>query len=261
LDQLALEFIESGWDVKGMLRRFLMSSTWRQSSRPRSDVGGDDPENALLARGPRYRLSAEAIRDQALHASGLLVEKVGGKSVLPYQPAGLWKEKSGKTYKASGGDGLYRRSLYTFWKRTSPPPYMMIFDAANRDVCAARRHRTSTPLQALTLMNDPQFLEAARMLAARVIREAPTASGGAVALAYRYLTGHRPSDAEQSVLDGLHREALSSIGEDQGAAAYASKILAIGAAGVDAKLDPMRLVAMTLVCSTIMNTEVCIELR
>lgn len=261
LDQLALDFVESGWDVKAMLRRLLMSSTWRQSSRPRADVGGNDPENALLSRGPRYRLSAEAIRDQALHASGLLVERIGGRSVLPYQPSGLWKEKSGKTYKASTGDDLYRRSLYTFWKRTSPPPYMMIFDAAKRDVCAVRRHRTSTPLQALTLMNDPQFLEAARMLAARVIRKEPSNASAAVALAYRHLTGLRPNDAEKAVLLALHTQALSSITEDQAAKTYASRLLAVGAADLDPKLDPTRLVAMMLVCSTVMNTDACIELR
>ena len=142
-----------------------MSSTYQQSSVPKESDSLIDPDNFRLSRGPRHRLSAEMIRDSALSISGLLVDKIGGPSVKPYQPDGLWKEKSGRTYETDKDDGLYRRSLYTYWKRTSPPPSMMIFDAAKRDVCVAQRQLTNTPTQALVLLNDTQFVEAARFLA------------------------------------------------------------------------------------------------
>src|SRR5204863_8824997 len=150
LDWLALEFVRTGWDVKRMMKLLVMSATYRQDSRVTAELRSLDPENRLLARGPRYRLSAEMIRDQALAVSGLLVEKLGGPSVKPYQPAGLWKELSGgDDYKPDHGDALHRRSLYTYWKRTAPPPMMMNFDAAGRETCVVRDLRTNTPLQSL----------------------------------------------------------------------------------------------------------------
>src|SRR5262249_5639960 len=164
LDFLAAELIRSEWDVKQMLRRIVTSATYRQSSRMTKEQHERDPENRLLARGPRGRLPAETIRDNALAISGLLRERLGGPSVKPYQPAGLWEdvtvERRGK-YVPEKGDDLYRRSLYTFWKRTCPPPALMSFDAPNREVCLARRAVTNTPLQALVLLNGPTFAAAA----------------------------------------------------------------------------------------------------
>ena len=171
LDWLARTFIDSGWDVKQLVRLIVTSATYRQSSDAPAELVAKDPENILLARGPRFRLSAEMIRDGALAASGLLVDTIGGPPVKPYQPPGLWEEKSGLTYQRDVGPGSHRRSLYTFWKRTSPPPAMLTFDATTREVCAVKRQTTATPLQALVLLNDPQFVEAARALAQRAMNE------------------------------------------------------------------------------------------
>ena len=178
LDWLATEFVRTGWDMKALQKTIVMSATYRQSSKVGPDLLQKDPENRLLARGPRLRLSAEMVRDQALSISGLLVEEIGGPSVKPYQPAGLWKELSGgEDYKADTGEGLHRRSLYTYWKRTAPPPMMMNFDAAGREACVVRDARTNTPLQALNLMNDVTYLEAARKIGERMIREGGTHAG------------------------------------------------------------------------------------
>ncbi|MAS91827.1 MAG: hypothetical protein CMO55_01420 [Verrucomicrobiales bacterium] len=178
LDWLAATFIESGWDVKHLYRTILLSETYRQSSKTSETLAKRDPENRLLARGPRFRLDAEVIRDQALHASGLLKEKVGGPSVRPYQPAGIW-EAVGYTnsntqtfFQDFGAAAEHRRSIYSFWKRTAHPPNLAIFDAPNRESCVMRRERTNTPLQALVLMNDPQFVRTSRHLALRVLSEA-----------------------------------------------------------------------------------------
>ena len=166
LDWLATEFVRTGWDVKGILKTVVTSATYRQSSRVTPELIQKDPENRLLARGPRVRLSAEIVRDQALAISGLLVEKVGGPSVKPYQPAGLWKDLSGaEDYQPDRGDNLYRRGIYTFWKRAVAPPMMLNFDSAAREACVVRDTRTNTPLQALNLMNDVTFVEASRVLA------------------------------------------------------------------------------------------------
>ena len=173
LDWLATEFIRTGWDVKAMQKLIVTSATYRQSSKVTPELLQRDPENRLLARGPRFRLPAEMIRDQALYAAGLLVEKLGGPSVKPYQPAGLWKEQAMQDmdYVQSKGEDLYRRSLYTFWKRTIPPPMMTNFDAAGRESCVVRETRTNTPLQALNLMNDVTFVEAARFIGQRMMKE------------------------------------------------------------------------------------------
>ncbi len=161
LDWLAVEFMDSGWNVKAMQKTIVTSATYRQSSKVTPELLQKDPENRLLARGPRFRLWPEMIRDQALAFAGLLVEKVGGPSVKPYQPPGLWQELAGgRGYVPDKGDGLYRRSLYTYWKRTVAPPFMVNFDSPNREVCTVRENRTNTPLQALNLMNDVTFLEA-----------------------------------------------------------------------------------------------------
>lgn len=179
LDWLARDFVEHGWDLRRLCKSIVLSETYQQSSTPRDAQGGvsrwevKDPENRLLFHGPRHRLSAEQVRDAALAVSGLLVRKVGGPSVMPYQPAGVWEEAgTGKSYSQAKGEGLYRRSLYTFWRRTAPPPSMLAFDATSRETCTARRETTTTPLQALVLLNDPQYLEAARQVAVGVIESA-----------------------------------------------------------------------------------------
>src|SRR5262249_33604343 len=178
LDWLATEFVRTGWDVKAMQKLIVTSATYRQSSQVTPELLRRDPDNRLMARASRTRLSAEMVRDQALAISGLLVEKVGGPSVKPYQPAGLWKELTGGgDYRADHGDALHRRSLYTFWKRTAPPPMMMNFDAAGREACVVRELRTNTPLQSLNLMNDVTYLEAARALAQRMMRDGGAAFG------------------------------------------------------------------------------------
>ena len=163
LDWLASEFVRSGWNVKQLQKTIVMSATYRQSSVVTPELASKDPENRLLSRAPRLRLPAEVVRDQALAASGLLVEKIGGPSVKPYQPAGLWSELGGADYERDHGANLYRRSLYTFWKRTAPPPFMANFDSAMRESCTVRESRTNTPLQALNVMNDVTFVEAARV--------------------------------------------------------------------------------------------------
>ena len=196
LDWLAREFMESGWDVRALQKHIVMSAAYRQRSNISQEKRNADPENTWLSRGPRRRLSAEMLRDQALAASGLLVREVGGPSVKPYQPPGLWAEKSEFTvlneYVPDEGPGRYRRTMYTFWRRTSPPPAMILFDSPTRDNCVVRRQHTNTPFQALVLLNDPQFVEAARALAARVIHAQPGDSEGQLVLAYRLLAGIRP---------------------------------------------------------------------
>ena len=164
LDWLAKHFMDSGWDMKALQKLIVTSATYRQSSQVSSELLARDPDNKLLARGPKTRLTAEMLRDQALAASGLLVQKIGGPSVKPYQPEGVWEETAGSKYEPDKGENLYRRSLYTFWKRTAPHPMMTTFDASERNNCTVRRQATSTPLQALVLLNDPQFVEAARQI-------------------------------------------------------------------------------------------------
>ncbi len=202
LDWLAVEFMDSGWDVRHMLRLMVSSATYRQTSEVSAELLQRDPENRLLARGPRFRLPAEMVRDQALAVSGLLVEKTGGPSVKPYQPPGLWQElMGGKGYQQDGPEGLYRRSLYTYWKRTVAPPMMINFDSPTREVCSIRPSRTNTPLQALNLMNDVTFLEAARKLAERML-EAPTAEAR-IQRGYQLTLARPAAPAEVEALTGL----------------------------------------------------------
>ena len=204
LDWLALEFVRSGWDVKALQKLIVTSATYRQSSKLTPELQERDPENRLLARGPRVRLAAEMIRDSALHASGLLQESVGGPSVKPYQPAGLWKEISMQDmdYVESAGRDLYRRGLYTFWKRTIAPPMMVNFDAANHESCTVRESRTNTPLQALNLMNDVTFLEAGRWLGQRMLKEGGATAEQRLSYGFRLATGRRPTPDEARLLAG-----------------------------------------------------------
>lgn len=251
LDELTLDFIASGWDVKAMLRRLLLSSTYRQSSVAPRALLERDPDNLLLARAPARRLSAEMMRDQALAASGLIVDTIGGPSVFPYEPDGLWQEKSGHRYPTSSGDGLHRRSLYTYWKRTSPPPAMLILDSAKRDVCIARRSETATPLQALLLLNDPQFVEASRVLAERVLAETDSIDA-AIESGFLRLTGRHPEAGELEILRTLHATEIAAYRADPDGAAT---LAAIGEHPRRDGLDDVDVAAMTLVCSAIMNTD------
>lgn len=214
LDWLAVEFMDSGWNVRHMLKTIVMSDAYRQSSKASQDLLARDPENRLLARGPRVRLSAEMIRDQALAVSGLLAEKIGGPSVKPYQPPRLWQELSGGGgYQQDKGDGLYRRSLYTYWKRTVPPPYMVNFDSPTRETCTVRESRTNTPLQALNLMNDTIFVEASRKLAERMLESSKPIEYG-----YRAVLGRSPTSKETQILDAALKRFETRYTADQAAA-------------------------------------------
>jgi len=206
LDWLALTFQESGWDVKALVKRIVTSATYQQSSRFAGGSTEADPMNLLLSRGPRHRLSAEVIRDQALAASGLLVPTIGGPSVKPYHPPGLYEQVVAQrdnpkaTYQQGSGDDLHRRSLYTYWKRSVPHPGMLLFDAPFRETCSLRRSRSNTALQALNLLNDPTYVEAARHLAQRMIREGGPGVESRLALGFRLLLTRNPGPQELEVL-------------------------------------------------------------
>jgi hypothetical protein len=252
LDWLATEFVRTGWDVKAMQKLIVTSATYRQSSKATPDILQKDPENRLLARAPRFRLPAEMIRDQALAAAGLLVERIGGPSVKPYQPPGLWKELSGQDYVQDKGEKLYRRSLYTFWKRSSPPPSQMNFDAAGREACVVRDSRTNTPLQALDLMNDVTYLEASRKLAERVMKERRAGPEDRLDLAFRLTVARRPTPREVSLL----REALASyLDVYRGDPGAARKYLSQGESPRDEELDVSELAAYSTLASLILNMD------
>ncbi len=208
LDWLAVEFIESGWNVKNLMKLMVSSATYQQGSKIDSIQRAFDPDNIWLGRGTQQRLTAEMIRDQSLSISGLLVDKIGGPSVKPYQPEGLWTQvSSGGRYKRkymnAHGEDLYRRSLYTYWKRIQPPPSMVIFDAGRRNICTVKRQSTNTPLQALVLLNDPQFLRASQALASRMIAEGGDSSKQRIAYAFRAATSRNPDNNEINILEDL----------------------------------------------------------
>ncbi|MEL7530417.1 MAG: PSD1 and planctomycete cytochrome C domain-containing protein [Bacteroidota bacterium] len=258
LDWLAIEFQTSGWDTKHMLKLMVMSATYRQDSRITPELERLDPENLLLARGPRYRLPAEMIRDQALAASGLLVKKVGGPSVKPYQPAGLWEETTGggggslAAYKQDSAANLYRRSLYTFWKRTIPPPNMITMDATRRGICEVKRQATSTPLQALVLLNDPTYLEAARLLATRMIKEGGEQTEERIAFGFRLLTARTPQkDESQKLQQFLTQQQARLQAEPESVEA----LLNIGEYQVEKDISSAELAAYTLLASSLLNLD------
>ena len=255
LDWLATRFVASKWDLKALQKSLVLSATYRQSSLADAAARERDPANEWLSRGPAYRLSAEQVRDGALAASGLLVPKIGGPSVYPYQPAGLWEAlatRNATTYEVGKGDDLYRRSLYTVWKRSSPPPSAISFDAAERLFCTVSRQRTSTPLQALVLLNDPQFVEAARALAAHMIHDAGADVGARITVGFRALTGRAPEAEERAALAALYRDELARFQRQRGEAA---KVLAVGASKPPAGVDVAELAAATVVASTVMNMD------
>ena len=253
LDWLAVDFMENGWDIKRLVRQIVMSNTYRQASATTAEQLDRDPENRWLARGARFRLPAEMVRDTALAIGGLLREEVGGPSVKPYQPAGLWRQLTNRReyrqyYEASGGAGLYRRSIYTFWKRAALHPTMAAFDAPTREVCTVRRRVTNTPQQALVLLNDPQFVEAARGLAARVMA---VYMGDDERLATMFLgaTARPPEKPETKLLRELLQNERTRFAADQGAAA---KLLAVGESP-RADQPSVELAAFTMVARAILN--------
>jgi hypothetical protein len=259
LDWLAVEFARN-WDIKALLRQIALSATYRQSSQASPESRERDPQNRLLARAPTRRLSAEMLRDQALEVSGLLVDQRGGRPVKPAQPPGLWEEIAmGKpTYVPGTGEELHRRSLYTFIKRTVPPPAMITFDATDRANCTVRRQATSTPLQALVLLNDVQFFEAAKFLGARVLREGGALPAEQVAFAFRLVTNRPPTERETATLVRLLAEQEERFAADPAAAA---QLLAVGEPLAPSSLPASRLAAATLMASALLNHDEAVMRR
>ncbi len=255
LDYLALYLQDQQWEVRALLKLMVMSHTYRQSSKVTEDKWEKDPDNQLLARGTSYRLPAEMIRDNALAASGLLVNQIGGKSVRPYQPEGLWIDKGNFSqkllrYKVTLGDSLYRRSMYTFIKRTSPHPAMTAFDAPNRDVCTVKRETTNTPLQALVLMNDPQFVECSRVLAERVQKESNDTLERQIIQAFRLVTGRKPKLEEVEIFGDLYHRQYDRF---LASPSQIDSLLAVGEYPFDPALEKARTAALTVVASTMIN--------
>ena len=253
LDWLATEFIRTKWDIRAMQRLIVTSAAYRQSSKVTPQLLEKDPENRLIARGPRFRLPAEMVRDNALALSGLLNPAIGGPSVFPYQPKGLWEEMafgdgfSMQTYVQSHGPDLYRRSMYTFWKRTVPPAQMSVFDAPDREKCTVRRTVTNTPLQALVLLNDPTYLESARLLAERVIRQAGRDPAQRATLAFQLATSRKPDKSELAILTHLAKQPIDR--------KHADDLLKNGETPPDPKIDRIELAAWTIVTSAILNLD------
>lgn len=256
LDWLAVEFRESGWDIRKFFKLLVTSATYRQSAVVTPEKLAKDRDNRLLSRGPRFRLDAEMVRDYALAASGLLVRKIGGPSVKPYQPPGVWEAvamigSNTRNYQQDKGENLYRRSLYTFWKRSAPPASMEIFNAPNRETCTVRRERTNTPLQALVTLNDPQFVEAARHLATRAIRSSDQVAGRIDFMAQRLLA-RSFRDEERAVVEASLHDLLRHY---QQHVDEAKKLITVGESKPDDQIDPAVLAAWTMVANELMNLD------
>jgi len=263
LDWLAVRFESGGWNVKDMLRLIVTSATYRQASAPSRELLERDPNNRLLARGPRFRLPAEMIRDQALAVSGLLVPTMGGPPVKPYQPPGLWEAVSYNgelTYETDRGDGLWRRTVYTHWKRTSPPPGVLVLDGPTRETCVVRRPRTNTPLQSLLLLNDETYVEAARVLAANTLATIrPGAAPDVTARAmFRRVTARPPEAAETVALRDLYAKQKTRFAADRAAA---QKLIAIGQSPRGRELDPVELATWTVVGQALLNLDEAVMRR
>ncbi len=256
LDWLATEFVRLKWDQKAIWKEMVMSATYRQRSDVSAKMAKLDPQNRLLARGPRFRLTGETLRDQALAAGGLLVHKIGGPSVRPYQPEGIWDEVNVygnlRNYKHDEGPGLHRRSLYTIWKRTAAPPDMTLFDVPSREACRVRRARTDTPLQALAMLNDVTYLEAARALAQRMLKEGGPTAVQRLRFAFGVLLSREPTPVELGILKASVARRLAHYAADR---AGAEKLLKQGDLPNDPTLDHAELAAYTVVASTILNLD------
>ena len=255
LEYLSNYFMEKDWDIRDLLRLMVTSHSYMQSSKPSQKQVEIDPDNILLSRSNSYRLPAEMIRDNALAASGLLVKHVGGKSVKPYQPKGLWKEKSNFSikllnYKESTGDSLYRRSMYTFIRRTNPPPSMSTFDAPTREVCTVKREITNTPLQALVLLNDPQFVEASRILAERIQKEKPSSIEESIKHGFRLCTSRKPRDKEIELLKNLYDQQLEKFKQNP---KLAYNIFKNGKKPRDKTLNLYKTAALSMVANVMLN--------
>ncbi|WP_397384796.1 PSD1 and planctomycete cytochrome C domain-containing protein [Prosthecobacter sp.] len=255
-DWLATEFIRCGWDMKAMQKLIVMSATYRQSSKLTPALLEKDPENRLLARGPRFRLPGEVVRDQALALAGLLVPKIGGPSVKPYMPDGVWDDTSKygdlRGYKADTGEGLYRRSFYTIWKRTAAPPTMLLFDAPTREICTVKRSRTNTPLQALSLLNEVTFVEAARGLAQQMMQHGGTTQEQRIAYGFQRATAR---SIEPAALKQLSEGLKKRITEFQAKPAEATALISQGATKADASLPPAELAAYTTTAAVLLNLD------
>ena len=257
LDLLATQFVASGWDMKAMQKQIVLSATYRQVAKSSPALQERDPENRLLARMSRFRLQGESVRDNALAVSGLLNPAIGGKSVSPYQPPGLWEDVaygaqfSAQRYEQSHGPDLYRRGMYSFWKRTLPPAELATFDAPDREKCVARRATTNTPLQALALWNDPTFIEAARQLADRTLAEAGPDQTKRLRLMFRIATARYPTAVELTL---LRQTAVDQLAEYKAKPAEAQKLIAIGESKSKHR-DPVELAAWTSLASAILNLD------
>ena len=258
LDWLATEFIASGWDVQTMLKLMLTSATYRQSAQVTPEKLARDADNVLLSRAPRYRFDAETVRDNALALSGLLYPKIGGPSVKPPQPGGLWKavgfsgSNTDTFVQDTGADKVYRRSLYTFWKRTAPPPQMNILDAPSREACTIRRERTNTPMQALMLMNDPQFFEAARALAEHTIKDGGDTPEARIAYIFEIATARLPKPKEEALLLETFQAHYQELAADPEAA---KALIAVGESPPDETLDAVEVAAWTMIANLILNLD------
>jgi hypothetical protein len=252
LDWLAVEFVESHWDIKHLIRLIVTSGTYRQSAVVTEQLRERDPDNRLLTRGPRYRLPAWMIRDQALAASGLMTSTIGGPAVKPYQPAGIWEEATfgNKRYQQDKGESLYRRSLYVFWRRIVGPT--MFFDAATRQTCSVKSTTTNTPLHALATLNDVTYVEAARALAQLAMEIGGATDSERVAFAFRRVTGRKPSESQVKILVVALEKQRALFAADKAAAA---KLLKSGESPRNEKLDAVDHAALAVVCSLMLNLD------
>lgn len=252
LDWLAVEFVESGWDIKHIIRTIVLSKTYRRSSRPTPELRSQDPYNDLFARQGRFQLAAEMIRDNALATSGLLVERIGGPSVKPYQPAGYYAQLNfpRREYEADQAEDQYRRGVYTHWQRTFLHPMLKAFDAPSREECTARRDRSNTPLQALTLLNDPTFVEAARAFAARIMRMGGSTTDARIRWAYRMVVSRAPTDPIAAELRGVFDRQLDFFRHQPD---DATQLTSVGYAPTPTDIDPAELAAWTGVARVLLN--------
>lgn len=262
LDWLAVQFMDDEWDMKLLVKRIVTSHAYRQESRIRDGLQDKDPQNRLLARGPRLRLDAEVLRDQALFVSGLMVDKVGGPGVKPYQPPNIWEpvgfgNSNTRYYKQGAGEDLYRRSLYTFLKRTAPPPFMSSFDAPNREQCCSQRLRSNTPLQALQLMNDVQHVEAARAFGARMLTEGGETHEQRLRWGWRVVTARLPSASEIQVASTMLDEFVHRYEQDPESA---KSLVSVGESEAQSEEFPQHeLAAYTMVANLLLNLDECIN--